>query len=179
MQRLLTPLEEGRAEAVFGSRMLDPGAARRGNIPLYKFVGNRILSTAQNWLLRTRFSEFHSGYRAYSVHALAQLPLEELSDSWHFDTQIILELLARGGRIVEVPIPTYYRVEICRVNGMAYAWNCVRVTAGFVLPAAAGRSGCSPLAAQLADSQLVGLQRVMCSGVLLTFVAPLCRYCLP
>jgi len=133
MQRLLTPLEEGRAEAVFGSRMLDPGAARRGNIPLYKFVGNRILSTAQNWLLRTRFSEFHSGYRAYSVHALAQLPLEELSDSWHFDTQIILELLARGGRIVEVPIPTYYRVEICRVNGMAYAWNCVRVTAGFVL----------------------------------------------
>ena len=48
-------------------------------------------------------------------------------------TQIILELLARGGRIAEVPIPTYYGDEICRVNGMAYAWNCLRVTAGFVL----------------------------------------------
>ena len=133
MQRLLTPLEADQADMVFGSRMLEPGAARRGNMPLYKYVGNRILSTAQNKLLGTSFSEFHSGYRAYSIHALAQLPLEKLSDSWHFDTQIILELLARGGRIREVAIPTYYGDEICHVNGMAYAWNCLRVTAGFVL----------------------------------------------
>lgn len=133
MQELLTPLEEERADLVMGSRMLIPGAALRGNMPLYKYTGNRILSTTQNWLLGTRFSEFHSGYRAYSVAALASLPFQQFTDTWHFDTQIILELLRRGRRIVEVPIPTYYGNEICRVNGIPYAWHCIWTTASFAL----------------------------------------------
>ena len=71
MQDLLTPLEAGRADMVMGSRMLVPGAARRGRMPLYKYVGNRILTTIQNVLIGTRLSEFHSGYRAYSLQARA------------------------------------------------------------------------------------------------------------
>ena len=133
MQELLTPLEEDRADLVMGSRMMVPGAALRGNMPLYKYVGNRILSTAQNWLLGTSFTEFHSGYRAYSVAALAELPLDQFTDTWHFDTQIILELLRRGRRILEVPIPTYYGDEICRVNGVPYAWHCFKATAAFAM----------------------------------------------
>lgn len=133
MQSLLTPLEEGRADLVMGSRMMVPGAARKGRMPLYKFLGNRILSSSQNWLLGTDFTEFHSGYRAYNVAALRELPLEALSDTWHFDTEIIIELLRRDCRIVEVPIPTYYGDEICRVNGIPYAWNCLRATARFAL----------------------------------------------
>ena len=136
MNRLLEPLEAGDADMVMGSRMLEPGAARRGNMPPYKYYGNKILTTIQNVLLRRRFSEFHSGYRAYSVPALATVPLEQLSDGWHFDTQIILEFIRRRYRITEVPIPTYYGDEICRVNGIAYAMHCVRVTAAFAIQTA-------------------------------------------
>src|ERR1700744_3779385 len=73
---LLKPLTEGGAAAVFGSRMLTPNGARKGGMPLYKFVGNRILTWIQNRLLRTNLSEFHSGYRIYSVAALRSIPFE-------------------------------------------------------------------------------------------------------
>lgn len=132
MDRLLAPLESGEADMVMGSRMTEPGAARRGGMPAYKYVGNRVLTFIQNTLLGQRFSEFHSGYRAYSVAALRTVDLDGLTDSWHFDTEIILEFLGRRHRIVEVAIPTYYGDEICRVNGIPYAFHCVRVTAAHV-----------------------------------------------
>jgi glycosyltransferase involved in cell wall biosynthesis len=133
MQSLLTPLESGQADLVMGSRMMVRGAARAGNMPRYKYVGNRILTWIQNRLVGTHFSEFHSGYRAYSVHALRQVPLDRLTSNWHFDTQIILEFLERGFRVTEVPIPTYYGDEICRVNGILYALNCVVTSLKFAL----------------------------------------------
>lgn len=118
---IVAPLERGECDAVMGSRMLMPGAARRGGMPLYKYLGNRILTRAQNALLKTSLSEFHSGYRAYSVEALRDLSFEDNSDGFNFDTQIIIQLVDKGKRIVEVPIPTYYGDEICYVNGMKYA----------------------------------------------------------
>jgi glycosyltransferase involved in cell wall biosynthesis len=133
MQNLLTPLENGTAEMVMGSRMLVPGAARRGRMPLYKYVGNRVLTTLQNTLVGTQFSEFHSGYRAYSVAALRTIDLNRLTTNWHFDTQIILEFLKHSYRIQEVPIPTYYGDEICHVNGVPYAMNCLREVTQFAL----------------------------------------------
>ncbi len=133
MQNLLMPLETGKAEMVMGSRMLIRGAALRGNMPLYKYVGNKILTWIENRLSGTQLSEFHSGYRAYSVHALKTIPLDTLTTNWHFDTQIILEFLKRGYRIQEVPIPTYYGDEICHVNGIPYALNCIRETLRFAL----------------------------------------------
>src|SRR6185503_11044158 len=72
LPRLLKPLAERRADAVFGSRMMVPGAALKGGMPLYKYFGNRVLTTVQNRLLGTRLSEFHSGYRIYSVPMLAR-----------------------------------------------------------------------------------------------------------
>jgi glycosyltransferase involved in cell wall biosynthesis len=133
MQDLLAPLENGEAEMVMGSRMMIKGAARKGNMPFYKYIGNRILTGIENTLIGANFTEFHSGYRAYSVHALNNIPLESLTSNWHFDTQIILEFLKRGYRIREVPIPTYYGDEICHVNGIPYAWNCVRETMKYAI----------------------------------------------
>jgi len=133
MQRLLDPLERGEADMVMGSRMLESGAALRGDMPLYKYVGNKILTFVQNMLLGQHLSEYHSGYRAYSLAALSSIDLTRLTDNWHFDTQVILEFLRHKYRIKEVPIPTYYGDEICRVNGVAYAFHCVRVTAAHVL----------------------------------------------
>lgn len=120
---LLEPLLKGEADAVFGSRMLEPGAALRGGMPLYKYVGNKILSGFENALLGTSLSEFHSGYRIYSTQALRAVPFERNTDDFHFDTEIIIQLLLAGQRIREVPIPTYYGDEICHVDGLKYAWN--------------------------------------------------------
>ena len=127
---LLAPLISGSADAVLGSRMLVPGAARTGGMPMYKLVGNKILTWFQNRLLGTRLSEFHSGYRAYRVSALRRIPFEFNANGFHFDTEIIIQLLLGNFRVAEVPIPTYYGDEICRVNGMRYAGDVVLATVG-------------------------------------------------
>jgi 2-polyprenyl-3-methyl-5-hydroxy-6-metoxy-1,4-benzoquinol methylase len=101
--------------------MMVRGAALKGGMPVYKYVGNRILTEMQNKLVGLDLSEWHSGYRAYRVDALAELPLASYSDGFDFDTEIILGLATAGKRIIEVPIPTYYGDEICYVNGMQYA----------------------------------------------------------
>ena len=88
LPELVRPLREGRADAVFGSRMIKAGDARCGGMPLYKFVGNKILSWFENRMLRTTFSEFHSGYRIYSVSALQRVPFDLNTKNFHFDTEI-------------------------------------------------------------------------------------------
>src|SRR4051812_21727726 len=118
---LLGPLVRDEADAVFGSRMIDKRAARAGGMPFYKWIGNQILTTFQNWMLKTEFSEFHSGYRLYATHALAQLPFERNTGAFHFDTEIIIQFVLKKFRILELPIPTFYGDEICHVNGMKYA----------------------------------------------------------
>jgi 2-polyprenyl-3-methyl-5-hydroxy-6-metoxy-1,4-benzoquinol methylase len=118
---MVAPLERGECDAVFGSRMLLAGAARKGGMPLYKYVGNRILTRLENAMLGTSLSEFHSGYRAYSVAALREVDFAGNSDGFDFDTQIIIQLHDRRMRIHEIPIPTYYGDEICYVNGLRYA----------------------------------------------------------
>ncbi len=122
---IVAPLLNGSADAVFGSRMLVPGAARKGGMPLYKYIGNRILSRFENAALGTELSEFHSGYRAYAVDALKRISFEQNSDGFNFDTQIIIQLHDAGMRIVEIPIPTYYGDEICYVDGLVYAKDVV------------------------------------------------------
>ncbi len=125
---LVKPLADRKADAVFGSRMIVPKDAISGGMPLYKFVGNRILSWAQNKLLKTSLSEFHSGYRVYSVDALKSIPFPLNAQGFHFDTEIIIQLLIAGKRIAELPIPTYYGDEICHVNGMRYAFDVMLQT---------------------------------------------------
>lgn len=125
LPELLAPFQDERVAAVFGSRMMPPKEALRGGMPLYKFVGNRILTWIQNRLLHSRLSEFHSGYRIYSVDALRSIPFERNSNDFHFDTEIIIQLFIAKREIRELPIPTYYGDEISRVNGMSYAWNVV------------------------------------------------------
>jgi glycosyltransferase involved in cell wall biosynthesis len=123
---LLTPLIRGEADAVFGSRMLNKQDALTGGMPFYKWIGNQVLTTYQNVMLGTSLSEFHSGYRLYSVAALRRLPFERNSNDFHFDTDIIIQLHFAGMRIVELPIPTFYGDEICHVNGVQYAWQCFK-----------------------------------------------------
>lgn len=138
---IVAPLVEDRADAVFGSRMMIKGAARRGGMPLYKFVGNKILTRVQNALAGMNLSEFHSGYRAYRTDALRRIDFEANSDGFDFDTQIILQLHDAGQRIVEIPIPTYYGDEICYVNGLRYARQVVGHTLRYRLQRAGFSTG--------------------------------------
>src|SRR6478736_5764225 len=80
---LVAPLRQGTADAVFGSRMMTRFGAIQGGMPLYKFLGNRILTRTQILLLGTRLTEFHSGYRVYSVPALRTIPFRLNSNLFH------------------------------------------------------------------------------------------------
>lgn len=126
LPEMVEPLERGDCDAVLGSRTMEKGAARRGGMPLYKFLGNRILTTFQNRVAGLQLSEWHSGYRAYSVAALKEIPFERNPDGFDFDTHVILQLHEAEKEILEIPIPTYYGDEICYVNGLRYAWDVTR-----------------------------------------------------
>jgi glycosyltransferase involved in cell wall biosynthesis len=125
---LLAPLVRGEAEVVLGSRMLVPKNALKGGMPLYKFAGNRILTWYQNLVLRSHLAEFHTGYKVCSVALLRRIPFDLNSNVFHFDTEIIIQFLRARARIVEVPIPTFYGDEICRVNGLRYAKDVVNAS---------------------------------------------------
>ena len=120
LPQMVEPIVSGRADVVFGSRMITQGGARQGGMPLYKFVGNKILTTLQNRLAQVSLTEWHSGYRAYSVAALSKVNFLKNSDYFDFDSQIILQMIGARQRIVEIEIPTFYGDEISRVNGVKY-----------------------------------------------------------
>ncbi len=120
LPQMVEPIVSGSADVVFGSRMITHGGARQGGMPLYKFVGNKILTTLQNRLAKVSLTEWHSGYRAYSVASLRKINFLKNSDYFDFDSQIILQMIGARQRIVEIEIPTFYGDEISRVNGIKY-----------------------------------------------------------
>jgi glycosyltransferase involved in cell wall biosynthesis len=128
LAQMVKPIVERRADVVFGSRMLERGAALRGGMPRYKFIGNKILSYLQNRMAGVQLSEWHSGYRAYSIASLKQVGFELNADYYDFDTQIILQMLESKQRILEIPIPTFYGDELSRVNGIRYGWRILKHT---------------------------------------------------
>jgi len=141
LSHMYSPLVRGQADAVFGSRMMkDFGGPLKGGMPLYKYVGNRLLTAFENRALGLKLTEFHSGYRAYNVHALARINLDKMTDDFHFDTEIIIKLHHQNFRILEVPIPTFYGNEICRVNGPKYAKAIVRAVHRYTETSRAVRS---------------------------------------
>jgi 2-polyprenyl-3-methyl-5-hydroxy-6-metoxy-1,4-benzoquinol methylase len=127
LSHLYHPIVTGEADAVFGSRMMkEYGGALKGGMPLYKYAGNRVLSVFENRALGLALTEFHSGYRAYNLHALRKIDFTHMTNDFHFDTEIIIKLHHQNYSIKEVPIPSYYGTEICYVNGMKYAADVVR-----------------------------------------------------
>jgi glycosyltransferase involved in cell wall biosynthesis len=138
---LYAPLVGGEADAVFGSRMMSEyGGPRKGGMPLYKLVGNRILTAFENRSLGMRLTEFHSGYRAYSLAALGKIDLLKMTDDFHFDTEIIIKLKHQGSVMKEVPIPTFYGEELCYVDGMKYAKDVFRAVVRYRRTVRGGRA---------------------------------------
>ena len=133
LPQMIEPIISGRADVTFGSRMITQGGARKGGMPLYKYVGNKILTYLQNRLAKVSLTEWHSGYRAYSVSALRKVNFLKNSDYFDFDSQIILQMIGARQRITEIEIPTFYGDEISRVNGVKYGLKILIHTLKFRL----------------------------------------------
>ena len=123
LPELLNEIINKKYDAVFGSRMINKKDAIKGGMPFYKFIGNIILTKIQNFLLGTKLSEFHSGYRVYKVRSLKKIPFLLNSNSYNFDTEIIIQFKLVNFEIKEIAIPTFYGKEISYLNGIEYACN--------------------------------------------------------
>ncbi len=105
--QMIEPIAKGECDAVFGSRMMISKNALKGGMPYWKFIANIFLTKLENFILRMRLTEYHSGFRAYSRKVL-QLPLNLNSDDFVFDTEIIVQMKIAGMNIKEIPISTRY-----------------------------------------------------------------------
>ena len=105
----------GEYDVVLGSRILGVGALE-GGMPLYKYVANRILTAIQNILLNYKLSEYHTGYRAFSRKVLESLPLEENTDDFVFDNEMLAQVIYFGYRTGEISCPTRYFADASSIN---------------------------------------------------------------
>ena len=118
-----------------GSRILG-GGALAGGMPLWRYVANRVLTAIGNALMGAKLSEFHTGYRAFSRELLARLPLEENSDDFVFDNQMIAQILWLGETVAEVSCPTRYAPDassIDFVRSVKYGFGCLATACSFRL----------------------------------------------
>jgi len=126
IDEMVRPILNGEADCVLGSRMAKKSDALRGGMPLYKWIGNQILTFTENLILHANLSEYHTGFRAYSTRALAQVPFAYDSDYFDFDTDILIQMLDTKARFREIAIPTTYGEMISRVNGFRYGALIIR-----------------------------------------------------
>ncbi len=110
-----TMVDEGHL-AVFGSRMINKKNALAGGMPKWKFFFNILLTKIANFFLKTDFTELHSGFRAYDKKIFDLIDIEKNSDNFIFDTQIIIQLVAQGVKVKEIPISTRYFPEASQIG---------------------------------------------------------------
>ena len=108
-------IAQGLYPVVLGSRILGKGALK-GGMPLYKYIANRILTLIQNMLIGEKLSEYHTGYRAFSKEVLESLRLDENSDDFVFDNQMLSQIIYAGFSIGEITCPTKYFPEASSIN---------------------------------------------------------------
>jgi glycosyltransferase involved in cell wall biosynthesis len=130
---MVKPIAEGSADMVLGSRMMTPGGARRGGMPLWKRIANRFLTATENFVMRRRFSECHTGYRAFSRRFLETVPFLRNANGFVFDTEVIFQAVHFGLPVVEVPVSTRYFDDASSVGfstgvvyGLGTLWTALR-----------------------------------------------------
>ena len=127
LPELLKYLENDEADIVQGSRMVDKSSALKGGMPFYKFVANVSLSTLENWVYGLNFAEYHSGYMLYSKKALEIIPFHKLSNTFHFDGEMLFVGAKRGLRVKEVPIKTQYADEVSHLKPIQYGFHVIGI----------------------------------------------------
>lgn len=113
---LIAPILAGEADMVLGSRMLTPGAARAGGMPLYKIFANRALTMVENRIMGTGLTDLHTGYRAYSRALLLAVPFLRNASDFSFDSEMLMQASELGFRIAEVPASSRYFTDASSVG---------------------------------------------------------------
>jgi glycosyltransferase involved in cell wall biosynthesis len=137
--RLITAMASmilsGHYDIVLGSRILG-GNPLKGGMPLYKYVSNRCLTLIENLALGMKLSEYHTGYRAFSRKVLETLPLEENSEDFVFDNEMLVQAVFFGFRIGEISCPTKYFVDASSINfrrAVKYGLGVLSTSAKYVM----------------------------------------------
>jgi glycosyltransferase involved in cell wall biosynthesis len=128
-------LESDEFDVVLGSRILG-GKARSGGMPLYKYISNRFLTLTQNLLMGAKLSEYHTGYRAFTRKVLESIPLNNNSDDFVFDNEMLSQILYADFRVGEITCPTKYFPEASSINfsrSLKYGLGCLRTSLMFRL----------------------------------------------
>ncbi len=132
---MATMIANGLYHCVLGSRILG-GYALQGGMPAWKYAANRFLTLVENMLLGAKLSEYHTGYRAFSRELLLRLPLENNSDDFVFDNQMLAQIVWLGYTIAEVSCPTKYFEEASSINlrrSIRYGFGCLHTALRFRL----------------------------------------------
>jgi glycosyltransferase involved in cell wall biosynthesis len=120
---------------VLGSRILG-GHSLKGGMPAWKYIANRILTFVENMLTGAKLSEYHTGYRAFSRELLEKLNLENNSDDFVFDNQMLVQILWAGYMVAEVSCPTYYADDSSSINfhrSVKYGFGCLATAMTYFL----------------------------------------------
>lgn len=128
-------MAEGLFDCVLGSRILGVGA-RKGGMPLYKYISNRVLTLLQNIIIGYKLSEYHTGYRGFTREVLEKLPLADNSDNFIFDNQMLAQIIYAGYNIGEITCPTRYMDDSSSIsfkNSTIYGFGVLKVSLLFRL----------------------------------------------
>ena len=132
---MVSMIGNGLHPCVLGSRILG-GYSLKGGMPVWKYISNRFLTLAENILLGAKLSEYHTGYRAFSREVLERLLLDQNSDDFVFDNQMLAQILWHGFTIGEVSCPTKYFPEASSINfrrSLKYGFGCLSTGLAFRL----------------------------------------------
>lgn len=136
LDNLTKPIIEGEYDFVFGSRMHSKENALKGGMPSFRYYTNRFFCVLQNLLLGAHFSEYFSGFRAYSSNVLKTVPFEKFSNDFIFDQQMSLSILSFKFKMGEIPIPTKYDEKSSSMsirNGIKFVFETFKILLIFQL----------------------------------------------
>ena len=103
-------------DMVLGNRIRTRREALTGGMPKWKYFINRLSTFMENFILGQSIGDFHSGFRAYSRELLETIPFEANSEDFAFDQQFLVQAVAYGFRMGDVPVPVRYMDEASSIN---------------------------------------------------------------
>lgn len=133
---MILPLQLGILDVILGSRVRTREECLASGMPLYKYLGNRLLTLIENIGLGQNMGEFHSGFRAYRREVLETLPFERFSDDFVFDSQFLVSAVDAGFKLGEIPVPVRYMPEASSIGfqrSVRYGLGTLGAVAQFLL----------------------------------------------
>ena len=109
---------------VFGSRFLNLLSVKE-NMPLKRFLANRVLTIFINLLFRRKFTEYFSGFRGYNIAEIKKIKFDNLSNKWIFEQQLQFRIMKKNMNIEEFPIETVYDNQVSNLPPIRYCLEVI------------------------------------------------------